>query len=312
MKKQINRMSMKNKSVFGIFFCFLIINVSAQNFRWKTDLDSVTKKGFYNILLSPTISSQMKDDFSDIRIYDQNNVEIPFLLKVEEPDDDSELIDKKLFFELSDFKISQCDSAEVKRSFVKISFSSKQYIDRLEIEIEGPSFFLRRAFIAEPILEEEIYAEDQEYFESIQNFELSSADSNHLLITNFRAKEFHIIIENEDNQPLKVSSVKMYQTKKYLTALLEKEGKYVLKFGDVDADEPRYDLKYFENSIPANISELSTGELIELFPAKEKEIDPETMNNKTILWVVISIIVVILGILSIKMVKDLKNNDKKY
>jgi hypothetical protein len=68
-------------------------------------------------------------------------------------------------------------------------------------------------------------------------------------------------------------------------------------------------LKYFENSIPADIPELSTGELIELFPEKMEEVSPELMNNKTILWTVIGIVVLVLGLLSIKMVKDLKRRE---
>lgn len=299
---------MKN-CIAGAFFCVLLMNGYAQNFRWETQIEKITEKGFYNILLTPSITAQMKDNFSDVRIYDQQHVEIPFLLKIEELDDEAIRLNKSQLFEMTDFKISQRDSSEIKCSFIKISFSEKQYIDRLELEIEGPSFFFRNAFIAEPIFEEEIYEENQDYFQSIQNFELSSTDSNKVLITNFRAKEFYIIIKNEDNQPLKVSSLKMYQTKKYLTALLEKKGKYVLNFGDTDADEPRYDLKYFEASIPLSIPELSTGTLVELFPEKEIKITSETVSNKTILWIVISIVVVVLGILSIKMVKDLKKNN---
>lgn len=298
---------MKN-GIASIFFCLLMMNSYAQNFRWETKIENITKKGFYNILLTPSITAHMKDDFSDVRIYDQQHEEIPFLLKIEELDDEEMLLDKSQLFEMTDFTISQRDSSEVKRSFIKISFPEQQYIDRLEIEIEGPSFFLRKAFIAEPILEEEIYEENQDYFESIQHFEVSSNDSNRLLITNFRAKEFYIIIENEDNQPLKVSSLKIYQAKKYLTTLLEKEGTYLLQFGDENAVEPKYDLKYFETSIPLSIPELSTGTLLELFPEKEKEKNPEAISNKTILWVVISIVVIVLGILSIKMVKDLKKN----
>ncbi|WP_018344981.1 hypothetical protein [Cytophaga aurantiaca] len=58
----------------------------AQSFRWSAALeDSVIADGFYNIVLRPEIGAKLQDNYSDIRILNEKNEEIPFVHKSEEP-----------------------------------------------------------------------------------------------------------------------------------------------------------------------------------------------------------------------------------
>jgi hypothetical protein len=58
----------------------------AQSFRWSAALeDSVTADGFYNIVLRPEVGAKLQDSYSDIRILNEKNEEVPFLQKSEEP-----------------------------------------------------------------------------------------------------------------------------------------------------------------------------------------------------------------------------------
>ena len=58
-------------------------SVFSQDFKWKSKIDDVKKSGFHNILLSPSLNSKLNYEFSDIRIYDNENSEIPYLLRTE-------------------------------------------------------------------------------------------------------------------------------------------------------------------------------------------------------------------------------------
>lgn len=57
----------------------------AQSFEMEASINKVAEDGFYSILLTPEITTHLKQSFSDIRIYDAENNEIPYLLKHERP-----------------------------------------------------------------------------------------------------------------------------------------------------------------------------------------------------------------------------------
>lgn len=58
----------------------------SQTYRWEATMaDSVTKDGFYNIVLQPNIGAKLRNDFSDLRILDAESYEVPYVHKVEEP-----------------------------------------------------------------------------------------------------------------------------------------------------------------------------------------------------------------------------------
>jgi len=69
-------------------------SVFSQDFNWKSKIDDVKKSGFHNILLSPSVNGKLNYEFSDIRIYDNENNEIPYLLRTEVP-----VVYKQLFKE---------------------------------------------------------------------------------------------------------------------------------------------------------------------------------------------------------------------
>jgi len=54
---------------------------TAQSFRYKATLDSVQQSGFYTILLSPAIVAECQPQFRDIRIKDNADKEIPYIVK---------------------------------------------------------------------------------------------------------------------------------------------------------------------------------------------------------------------------------------
>jgi hypothetical protein len=61
-----------------LLFC---LQSHAQNFAWKSTLDNVPQSGFYNIPLSLDWLTHVKTDLSDIRIRDEKNKTVPFVVK---------------------------------------------------------------------------------------------------------------------------------------------------------------------------------------------------------------------------------------
>lgn len=72
------------KLVIFLFLSCCIAKTRADNFAFKSKIDSVSQTGYYKILVSPDIISVSKSDYSDIRIFDSGNNEIPYILSQEE------------------------------------------------------------------------------------------------------------------------------------------------------------------------------------------------------------------------------------
>lgn len=58
---------------------------SAQSFVAEAELSTVTSDGFYNIKLTPETSKYFNRGFTNIRLYDEKNKEVPYLLRTETP-----------------------------------------------------------------------------------------------------------------------------------------------------------------------------------------------------------------------------------
>ena len=54
-------------AIVGLLYSFF---ATAQQFQYRSNLDTVTSSGFYAIPITPELSSHLKTDFSDFRIAD--------------------------------------------------------------------------------------------------------------------------------------------------------------------------------------------------------------------------------------------------
>ncbi len=66
-----------------IFFILLTHFSAAQNFHYSSSLPVVDSSGFYKIKLLPEIKSKMKQEMPDLRLFDNENKETPYIIKSE-------------------------------------------------------------------------------------------------------------------------------------------------------------------------------------------------------------------------------------
>ena len=73
------------KKLIRLVCCFLLVLPSAlaQNTLYQASLDTVPTDGFYKINISPQIAGYLKNDLSDIRLYDRSAKEVPYILQRE-------------------------------------------------------------------------------------------------------------------------------------------------------------------------------------------------------------------------------------
>lgn len=383
-----------------------------QSFKYEAKTSKVAQKGFYNIVLTPEVTSHLKDNFADVRLYDEQGKEIPYLLRSEQP-----LIQKELFkeyviaenthikncctklilqnaaknkinnvslviknsdarkkgklsgsndkanwyiikdeflldpilsntqtyevkildFALSDYEyyqleikdstsaplnivkagyydtysedgkylelpsanLFQKDSSD-KSTYVRISFPQKEFIDRLKVTITDPALYYRKA----KLCEKTTYKSKID-FVPITYFDLHSGSSNLISLDHIKAKELYLIIENNDNAPLKIGKVEGSLLMHYITANLDANKEYFVKFGNEKIDYPQYDLEYFKDSIPNNVASIYP----QVLKMKEEKrvAEKSFFNSNTWIWVAIVLVIALLAFMTRSMLKEMKN-----
>jgi hypothetical protein len=136
---------------------------------------------------------------------------------------------------------------------------------------------------------------------------LSSIEQNDFHISNVIAKNIRIRIYNDDNQPLNISSVQVKGTVHELVVRFTEEANYFLVYGNATAVQPNYDINHFKSKIPKTLTALTldTEEftLNENY-STENSTDDEAFLGKNWIWFVMTIIIVILGWFTFKMMRS--------
>ena len=125
-----------------------------------------------------------------------------------------------------------------------------------------------------------------EYYNPIENFELTTGRKAIIELTDVRGQEFLIEIENEDNPPLVISSVEAFQLNRYLTTWLNKGTVHTIQFGQHTLNRPVYDLAFFKDSIPNEIKILKPGD-VKILATSNASVQETFFTSQNIIWAAI-------------------------
>ncbi|HVV06660.1 MAG TPA: hypothetical protein VHC96_20655 [Puia sp.] len=190
--------------------------------------------------------------------------------------------------------ISQKDSSD-HHSYITISFRQPYLVEHLTLHVKSPKFFNRSGFLFDdekhPLPDDIVLAPDR------LSFDIGPVRSRSLLLD----------ISNEDNTPLVLDKVEASQLERYLLTWLE-PGKYELLVGDKHALTPKYDLRYFVDTVSQEPAALMPGPLTStniypLTPAKSSR------NYKGIyLWTAIIVVLILLIRLCLNMLRSIRES----
>jgi len=403
--------------------CCIFLRLEAQNFKWAAKLRPPDSSMFYNIFLTSEITSKLKPDFSDIRLYDEQQNEIPYLKRVDKtisqsdqsfrfkilenehrkwrgytqllihnphkknitninllvqnveaekwlklsgsddkqnwfiikdqfqylaPYTESDTVEIRIldfpvsnyeYYEilLFDYKsqaikiysakyydlavenvkylelpppiIEQNDTLERNRSVITITFKEPQYIDKLIFEIRGPNYYFRKA----GLVKGEQFSEKKlklEYYDQLdKSFQLTSTRTNEVFLSSYRAKSLKLLIDNKDDEPLKIRLVKAYQLQTYISAFLQANDKYTLHFGNKYTETPVYDLRYFIDSIPDTIPQIAIMGIQQLKNDENQNENEAIKIPSFYLWIVVGVVTALLAFVSYKMFGEVMNKE---
>lgn len=140
-------------------------------------------------------------------------------------------------------------------------------------------------------------------YKTLASGTLNSIEKNIFKIRSTKAKKLKILIHNQDNRSLTLGEIKIKGYVHELIARFTEPATYFLCYGNTGVSKPRYDIQQFAEKIPSTLTALNLG--------KEQLIEKPTLlqveplfKNKTWLWVVMIIIILLLGWFSIKMIRN--------
>ena len=205
---------------------------------------------------------------------------------------------KGLYSEISGLTFRQTDSIKIKKSYISIKFTHPYEIDKLELQFNEPELYLRDCSVG-------IYTtvNKKVVFNEIGKFMISSKSKPIWRFSDIKTDGLTIVINNSDNVPLQLVSIKVFQLNKYLVAKLKSGETYHLFAGQQTLNAPEYDLKYFADSLPSKITIVKCDGLIDI--AKHSNTKHASFFNNTFMWIAIVLVILLLAWFSIKLVREM-------
>ena len=241
------------------------LHFSNQNFDWKITLEgSHDQKQWFSILENYRILSiqNSKTDYNfQLLAFEKTNYkfyrifipskETPVLQKASMQEKFTPKIEfNKLFIN----NIKQTNSTKDKNSVITFSLPYKIPIYSLILNIEKNDAFSRPIeikYLVDSVKTEKGWVKNYEtfYYGKIIYYGAKDLDfsfSNNDVIW---AKDFQIIIENQDNAPITVKSVNAVSPKYFIYFKPKNEENYFLFYGNKKSSLPEYDLKLIEDKV---------------------------------------------------------------
>jgi len=170
-------------------------------------------------------------------------------------------------------------------------------INKIEFGIKNKPDYLRRA----------VLEDSTSYYTEYMS--LSSIKENAFFTNDFLfSSKAYVEIENHNNPPLVVDSIKIYGLRRYVCVYLEAGKKYKLASDRRDPVSSEYDIEHFKNKIPNDlpILQLTNAESYiipeEIIPQRELSL----IEQPAFLWSIIILVGVFLVFVCVRMIREVK------
>lgn len=139
-------------------------------------------------------------------------------------------------------------------------------------------------------------------YRTLKSAILGSLEENEFKFNSTILKKLKVVINNHDNPPLTVDSIYAKGYVHELVARFTEPATYHLTYGNPNARQARYDIGLFTKNIPETIPTLTLGDEQPIDKITAAAVEP-LFKNKTWLWAVMVVIILLLGWFSLKMMK---------
>jgi hypothetical protein len=206
--------------------------------------------------------------------------------------------------------LNQKNDTAKKRSYVTVSFDTLYFIDKVRWNISGLPYYLRQATLYTERERLTKKGKKEKFLEYIGDLQLNSRQENVQFIRTVKTDNLLLEIANDDNPPLEIRGVECFQIGRHLTSWLSGHTEYWLKFGTDELNAPVYDLEFFKDSIPSDPGFVKAGVVsrIKLGSASTQQ---SFFSTRAYIWAAIIVVIIFLGFMSLKMIRETSASQKK-
>ena len=216
---------------------------------------------------------------------------------------ETQLIPEKLL-EVNDFKYQITEDKSKKLTRIVFSAKNNYQIDAISFDI-ATDYFSRNAKIITKQMQK-TKKRTTSYDETLAYFELNSKKDRNIYFNTIDEKEFTIEIENQDNQPLSISKIQVFQKPIVIVSKLNANEKYDVLI-DSTYSKPTYDLENFIAETVANFPEVSISNFNKLNAEKAIQAEKTFWETKLFMWICIIIGGGVVAYFAFGLLKDMKN-----
>lgn len=195
----------------------------------------------------------------------------------------------------SDIPMLKFDKADSgKTTHIIITLANNYLVNTITLNIDNPKFYRRDVTV---------YAWNKMGREQVATTDVMSGKNGTIFI-DAKTKKLELEIDNGDNPPLHVAGIKLAQADNPIVAYLEAGKSYKLLTGDPLSAAPVYDLKFFADSIHAQLPQIAANKVEPNELLSVSQVKPPAHDYTIIIWVVIIGALLLLTMLTIKMTKE--------
>lgn len=196
--------------------------------------------------------------------------------------------------------IRQKDSGKI--SYVTIIQREPYLFSNITLEVAGVRYFSRKSMLYIPGGNNAAPG----FGDPITSFTISNNSTMHFRFPLVKSKILYLLIHNEDNLPLTVSSINTGYDQMYITGYLEQGKTYRIITDNPNATAPDYDLSTLHFKYADSIPFLHA-----LKPAplpSENSATALFFNKRILLWSAVSLMLVVLLFFTLKMLREINKN----
>lgn len=214
--------------MIGLVSLMFAGSLFSQDYQQQSSIEKVNKKGFYKIDLQPEIISQLNANFSDIRIKDEHNREVPYYSEKETFE-----VTKRVFKE---YQIKEKIHWENGATVLVIENKAQRKINNIQLQIKN--FDVRKHLeLAGSDDNEHWYTIKENYLFRSANGLNTTSEVKSLNFPYLDYKYYRIVIYDVFSLPINVLKVGYYDTYKELGRFKQLERPTITSWDSVKTKE---------------------------------------------------------------------------
>ncbi len=180
--------------------------INAQQFKYAAALHEVVTTGFYEIPISPLLSSFIKTDFSDVRIADQNNQWVPHILQ-----QGNSTLEEHLF---TSFPILQNTVNDSGKNLLVVENTKPGGINNLKLVLKNAAVN-RSAILSGSYNRKDWYMIDDNIMISRSHEAIKDEYVQEINLPLIKYRYLKLVVDNIHNEPLLITKAGFYALPNY-------------------------------------------------------------------------------------------------